>query len=106
MAGRRILAVGDFCRQAPLAFECDGGERIFSRRRFSRKAQTERGQIGNVQFHALGDVDKGVGAFIAIFFGVRRAADAEAVEDEKEGAAHLAMRSMTQGVARLGFPKT
>ena len=57
-------------------------------------------------FMSFGDVDKGVGALIAIFFGVRRAADAEAVEDEKEDAAHLAMRSMTQGVARFGFPKT
>ena len=51
-------------------------------------------------------MDKGIGAFIAIFFCVRRAADAEAVEDEKEDAAHLPMRSMTQGVGRLGFPNT
>ncbi len=44
--------------------------------------------------------------FVAVFFGVRGTADAEAVENEQEGAAHLAMRSMTQGVARFGFPNT
>ena len=69
-----------------------------------RKAKPKRGEIGNVQLHSFGDVDEGVGALITIFFGIRRAADAEAVEDEKEDPAHLAMRSMTQGVARLGFP--
>ena len=106
MAGDGVLAARDFFGKSPLAFDLHACEGIFSSGRFCRKAKTERSQIGNVQFHSFGYVDKGVGAFIAIFFRIRRTAYAEAVEDEEEDAAHLPMRSMTQGVARFGFPNT
>src|SRR5687768_12216493 len=98
MAGRCVLAVGNFLGKTPLAFQDGGGEWVLSRRSFSGKTQAQGGQVGETQFCRLGDMHKGVGALITIFFGIRRAADAEAVEDKKEGAAHLAMRSITEGV--------
>ena len=107
VAGRRILAVGNFVGIAPLAFERSGGERILSRATLlAARPRPREARFGRWAVSALGNVHKGIGAFVAIFFGVRRAANAEAVEDEKENAAHLAMRSMSKGVGRLGFPKT
>ncbi len=57
-------------------------------------------------FILLSYVDKGVGTLVAIFFCIRRTTYAETVEYEENDAAHLPMRSMTQGVARFGFPRT
>ena len=106
VTGDGVLAARDFFGIAPLAFDlraCDG---ILSSGCFCRKAKPKRGQIGNVQFHSFSNVDKGICAFIAIFLCIRRPAYTETVEYKKNDAAHLAMRSMTQGVACFGLPKT
>jgi hypothetical protein len=51
------------------------------------------GALGPAIGAALGNVAEGVGTFVAISGGIRRAADAERVQHEDEGTTHATLAS-------------
>jgi hypothetical protein len=104
MARRRVLAEGYFLRAAVNGVRRDiarKARRQSAGRCFARAAEAERVEIGNVQQAlaqaiavgraaraGLRDMAERIGAFVAEIGGVGRAAAAQRIQNEQDGAGH------------------
>ena len=57
--------------------------------RQAQRAAPQAGAVAAPRGASLGDVPDRVGARIAVANGIRRAADADGIEDDEEGARHF-----------------